>query len=434
MFIVFLEELNNLCKKTILMLPTWYPTKENPFNGCFFREQALAMQKDFNFVVATYHEKAELYFLFQLKKLFGFEKPKVKFIQDDNGLLEYAIYVRKPQYVVWDFFIARIKKVFFHNNLRQGIGFEEPKSLKQNRFYIASYIKKHNLLPNFDCVYSLTAQDYAPLGKAFADTFRVPHITAEHAPFPWPGLTLRDSAVEAIESADAFLAISNDKIRQVLLQNVKVNPIWVGNLCDETKFCVSTEKHEIPTFLIVAANSFYKNYSLFIKAMEELKRIAVKKFKIKIVGYNANKGYSLNAKELEDKVHNSIINENTTMIEAVSREDMPALYNSCDILVMTSIQEGLPVSALEASMSGLPVISTRCGGVEDYIDESMGRIFAITDYKGIANACNDYLNGKITFDSKYIRERAVALFGNEAFTNRMKNIFEGVIIKNGKNS
>lgn len=423
----------NKDKKTILMLPTWYPTKENPFNGCFFREQALAMQKEFNFVIATYHKKAELSIFFHLKKVFRLERPKVNFIQDDNGLQEYAIYVKKPQTIVLDLFVERLKKVLLHKTLRPGIGVEEPKSLKKNRFYIATYIKKHNLLPTFDCVYSLTAQDYASLGKAFADTFGVPHITAEHAPFPWPGQTLRDSTVEAIESADAFLAISNDKIRQVLLQNVKVNPIWVGNLCDETKFFVSTENHAIPIFLIVAANSFYKNYSLFIKAMEELKRIATKDFKIKIVGYNSNKGYSQNAKELEDKVHNSIINENTTMIEAVSREDMPSLYNSCDVFVMTSIQEGLPVSALEASMSGLPVISTRCGGVEDYVDDSMGRIFAVTDYKGIANACNDYLNGKITFDSKYIRKRAVELFGNEAFTNRMKNVFEG-LIKNGKNS
>ena len=35
-------------KPTILMLPSWYPTKENPHNGCFFREQALAMQEKFN--------------------------------------------------------------------------------------------------------------------------------------------------------------------------------------------------------------------------------------------------------------------------------------------------------------------------------------------------------------------------------------------------
>lgn len=63
----------------------------------------------------------------------------------------------------------------------------------------------------------------------------------------------------------------------------------------------------------------------------------------------------------------------------------------------------------------------------------MGRILPITDYKGIAKACNDYLNGKIRFDSNHIREKAVALFGTDAFTGRMKNIFENVIDNNKLN-
>jgi hypothetical protein len=37
--------------KNILMIPSWYPTKTNPINGSFFREQALALASDFNFHV-----------------------------------------------------------------------------------------------------------------------------------------------------------------------------------------------------------------------------------------------------------------------------------------------------------------------------------------------------------------------------------------------
>ena len=414
-------------KKTILMLPSWYPTKENPYNGCFFREQALALSKNFDFVVLRFSSKRILACVYLIRSFFKLNKPKLNFIQDDFELKEYTVQTYEPQFILLDLLIARFNTVVLHKTLPTGVGKREVKQIKNARYNSIKNIKKLNLLPNFDIVYSLTAQDMARIGSDFSKVYNVPHVTAEHAPFPWPGQILLDTSVQAIESADAFLAISNDKIRQVLLQNVHVNPIWVGNLCDETKFSLSQEKHDIPTFLIVAAHSFYKNYPLFVKSMEELKRIATKDFKIIIAGYNANKGYSRNAKELEDIVHNSIINENTTMIEAVSREDMPKLYKSCDVFVMTSIQEGLPVSALEASMSGLPVISTRCGGVEDYVDDSMGRIFAITDYKGIANACNDFLNGVITFDNKIIRERAVGLFGNEAFVNRMKNVFNKVM-------
>ena len=345
-------------KPTILMIPTWYPTKDNPFSGCFFREQAIAMEQNFNFVVMTCHHKSELAFVFFVKKIFGLNRPKVTFIQDDMGLKEYSLEFYRPQFVVWDLFIERFNKIVLHKTYRPGVGRIEPKGKKQNRYYVADYLKRKELLPHFDCVYSLTAQDFAPIGQAFARTFNVPHVTAEHAPFPWPGTTLSDSAVDAIEDADKFLAISNDKIRQVLLQNVHVVPYYVGNLVDETKFMVTQKHNDVPVFLIVAANNFYKNLPMFLESMEELKRIAVKPFKVLIAGYNANKGYSQNAKDLEDSVSNSIIAENTQMIQAVSREEMPALYNSCDIFVMTSIQEGLPVSAIEASMSGLPVFST----------------------------------------------------------------------------
>ena len=385
------------------------------------------MQKDFNFVICRYTQKNVFSVFYFFASIFRLTKPKLVFVQDDNGLQEYNLILKLPRFIILDLFVKKIKSFLVNRKIIKKQ--EKDDTIKKIQKKCVKYLHKKNVFPHFDCVYSITAQNMAPLGHNFASIFNVPHVTAEHAPFPWPGQVILDEAKRAIEKADAFLAISNDKIRQVLLQNVKVDPIWVGNMCDEEKFSLSNENHEIPSFLIVAANSFYKNYSLFISAMEELKRIATKPFKICIAGYAANKGYSQNIEELENQVANSIIAENTTMIQSVSREDMPKLYNSCDVFVMTSIQEGLPVSALEASMSGLPVFSTRCGGVEDYVDDSMGRIFNIIDYKAIAASCNDYLNGKIAFDNEQIREKAVSLFGKEAFTARMKGIFESVMRK-----
>ena len=58
---------------------------------------------------------------------------------------------------------------------------------------------------------------------------------------------------------------------------------------------------------------------------------------------------------------------------------------------MTSIQEGQPVSALEAACCGLPIFSTRCGGVEDYVTNDIGRIYDITDYKSFAKEAADHI-------------------------------------------
>lgn len=47
--------------------------------------------------------------------------------------------------------------------------------------------------------------------------------------------------------------------------------------------------------------------------------------------------------------------------------ELAGLLRSLDIFVIPSYQEGLCISALEAMACGVPVISTRCGGPEDYV-------------------------------------------------------------------
>jgi glycosyltransferase involved in cell wall biosynthesis len=49
------------------------------------------------------------------------------------------------------------------------------------------------------------------------------------------------------------------------------------------------------------------------------------------------------------------------------RRDLPKVYADLDILCMTSINEGTPVSIIEAMASSVPVISTDAGGVRDLL-------------------------------------------------------------------
>jgi len=47
--------------------------------------------------------------------------------------------------------------------------------------------------------------------------------------------------------------------------------------------------------------------------------------------------------------------------------ELGALLRSLDLFVIPSHQEGLCIAALEAMACGVPVVSTRCGGPEDYV-------------------------------------------------------------------
>lgn len=51
----------------------------------------------------------------------------------------------------------------------------------------------------------------------------------------------------------------------------------------------------------------------------------------------------------------------------LSPEQLAAVMQSWDLFVIPSHQEGLCISALEAMACGVPVVSTRCGGPEDFV-------------------------------------------------------------------
>lgn len=50
-------------------------------------------------------------------------------------------------------------------------------------------------------------------------------------------------------------------------------------------------------------------------------------------------------------------------------EELLLYYQNAALFIVPSFQEGLCISALEALACGIPVISTRCGGTEDFIRE-----------------------------------------------------------------
>ena len=48
-------------------------------------------------------------------------------------------------------------------------------------------------------------------------------------------------------------------------------------------------------------------------------------------------------------------------------DDLPNFYKKLDVFVIPSTQEGLCIAGLQAMATGVPVVSTRCGGPEDYV-------------------------------------------------------------------
>ena len=67
-----------------------------------------------------------------------------------------------------------------------------------------------------------------------------------------------------------------------------------------------------------------------------------------------------------------------------------------DIVTLTSLNEGTPVSIIEAQAAGKYVVSTNVGGIEDVLHPDCGLLSSINDkqafYNNLLNTCVNFKN------------------------------------------
>ncbi|HEV8620377.1 MAG TPA: glycosyltransferase [Nitrospiraceae bacterium] len=90
------------------------------------------------------------------------------------------------------------------------------------------------------------------------------------------------------------------------------------------------------------------------------------------------------------------------------RRDLPRVYADLDVLVVSSDNEGTPVSAIEAMAAGCPVVGTRVGGIPDLIIENeTGFLVTPRDPESLATAVLDVLQNAET--ARRIGRNAMAM-------------------------
>jgi glycosyltransferase involved in cell wall biosynthesis len=83
----------------------------------------------------------------------------------------------------------------------------------------------------------------------------------------------------------------------------------------------------------------------------------------------------------------------SSVVLAGQQSNMPAVYAAMDIFVLPSLNEGLPMTVLEAMAASKPVIATRVGAIPSVIrDGENGLLVVPKDTEGLRNAVASLLN------------------------------------------
>lgn len=112
-----------------------------------------------------------------------------------------------------------------------------------------------------------------------------------------------------------------------------------------------------------------KNHSLFINAINEVKKQTHKKIRAFIIGDGEEKGQLM---ELLKRINFDYVewNENqkvATLTFTSWIKDVDWANAGLDIIALTSLNEGTPVSLIEAQASNKPIVTTNAGGVENIV-------------------------------------------------------------------
>ena len=79
--------------------------------------------------------------------------------------------------------------------------------------------------------------------------------------------------------------------------------------------------------------------------------------------------------------------EGITLSGHLPLDGIPAAYNAADIFLNTSAFDNLPLTLIEASASGLPIVSSNAGGIPDLVtDGKNGLLAPVGDVKAMADA------------------------------------------------
>jgi len=223
----------------------------------------------------------------------------------------------------------------------------------------------------------------ASIAASLLPSVRVFHIVHSMAASPSVWVVPLEWLIDRIiDSRCRFITICRAtadhlKSQRRIMQNVKTiyNGLEKISLSDFSK---GGEKFNI---LNVGYFDHNKNQAMLIRAVAELAKRGYNNVHVHFLGNETEDHQAEFCRVLAIELNvTSMIHFEGFVTDTLS------WYRACDLFVLCSFSEGLPMSIIEAMRVGRPVLATRVGGVPEMVDEGVnGFVVSSGDYICLAN-------------------------------------------------
>ena len=235
-----------------------------------------------------------------------------------------------------------------------------------------------------DLIHAHFATEPTATARAFAAQLKIPFTFTTH------GYDIRRKAPvdfrERAEAAAALITVSQANARHMTQKfdvgagKITVIPCGIDTETFRPEKNNKGSADSVPLILCVARHAPVKNLAMLLRACAALRERDVK-FRCALVGDGSCHGElkSLRAElNLEDCVE---------MPGATKQNEVVRWWQSADVGVLTSENEGMPVCLMEAAACGVPVVATDVGGIPELVqDKITGLLVPLNDVEKFSDA------------------------------------------------
>jgi glycosyltransferase involved in cell wall biosynthesis len=196
---------------------------------------------------------------------------------------------------------------------------------------------------------------------------------------------------KVLRNFSAVVAVSDGVANSLRSSGVPSQRIrTIANGVDVTAFAAAnpgsfraTQSSDRQVIGMVARLDLQKGFECLLRAVSALREL-VPRIHLILVGEGPDRAI------IESRVRELGLQSNVTL--AGHRTDMPAVYAAMEIFVLPSLNEGLPMTLLEAMASSKPVVATRVGAVPEVVrDGETGLLVEPQDIQGLVAALSRLL-------------------------------------------
>lgn len=372
----------------VLILSRGYPRPDNKVLGIFEMDQAKALQK---LGVKVVFFSIDLRSIRRWRK-WGYEKKTI------DGIDVYGMNIP----------LGRVKDTLLDKASAFSVNYLFKKVLKEKG-------KPDILHGHF--------VNHGYMGVLLKEKYGIPLVITEHSSELNRDIISKlflEKGNKTYKKADKLITVS-PALKARIKDNFGVDSIYIPNIVDTDIFTYRKREREklfrfISTGHLIPIKDNETTIKAFHMAFAENPHVVLEIF-----------GEGNSRKNIETLIQNLDLKERVILRGQCSREEIAKTYNMSDVFVLSSKSETFGVSYIEALASGLPVLATRCGGPESFVDVENGLFSEVGDVDKVSQNMKYIYENIENFNRKNISINIVKKFSAEIIGANLIKIYESLL-------